>query len=99
MKNISYDQAIEILRNYNTILIDVQTESDYVKKHMINSINIPVEEINQKVNTIIKDKNQIVIVYCLKGIRSIAAYDMLKRLGYNNVYNIQGGIDSKRWSV
>ena len=52
MKNISYDQAIEILRNYNTILIDVQTESDYVKKHMINSINIPVEEINQKVNTI-----------------------------------------------
>lgn len=94
MKNISYDQAIEILRNYNTILIDVQTESDYVKKHMINSINIPVEEINQRVNKLIKDKNQIIIVYCLKGIRSVAAYDMLKRLGYNNVYNIQGGIDS-----
>ena len=35
MKNISYDQAIEMIRNYNTILIDVQTESDYAKKHMI----------------------------------------------------------------
>ena len=94
MKNISYDQAIEILRNYNAILIDVQTESDYGKKHMINSINIPVEDINQKINKVIKDKNKIIIVYCLKGIRSAAAYDMLKRLGYNNVYNIQNGIDS-----
>ena len=94
MKNISYNQAIEILRNYNTILIDVQTESDYEKKHMINSINVPVEEINRKITNMVKDKNQIIIVYCLKGIRSVAAYDMLKRLGYNNVYNIQGGIDS-----
>ena len=60
---------------------------------MINSINIPVEEINQKINKVIKDKNKIIIVYCLKGIRSEAASDMLKRLGYQNIYNIQGGID------
>lgn len=94
MKNISYDQAINILQNHKVILLDVQLESDYNKKHIAGSINIPVEEINKKVTGIIKDKNQTIIIYCLKGIRSVAAYDMLIRLGYNNIYNIQGGIEN-----
>lgn len=93
MKNISYNQAIELINLNNGILIDVQLKRDYEKKHLLGSINIPVEEINEKIKNIIKDKNQILIVYCLKGIRSEAAMDMLKRLGYNNVYNIQGGIE------
>ena len=93
MKNISYDQAINILQRNKVVLLDVQLESDYNKKHIVGSINIPVEEINKKALQIIKDKNQTIIVYCLKGIRSEAASDMLKRLGYKNIYNIQGGID------
>ena len=93
MKNISYDQAINILQNHKVILLDVQLESDYNKKHIAGSINIPVEEINKRAIKILKDKNQLIIVYCLKGIRSEAACDMLKRLGYQNIYNIQGGIN------
>ena len=94
MKNISYDQAINLMKNYNTIIIDVQLAIDYEKKHLKGSINIPVEEINQNINKFIKNKNEIIIVYCLSGVRSIAACDMLKRLGYNNLYNIQGGIEN-----
>ena len=93
MNNISYDQAIELINLNNVILLDVQKERDYQKKHLLGSINIPVEEIKEKVINVTPDKNQIIIVYCLKGIRSEAAVDMLKRLGYNNIYNIQGGIE------
>ena len=94
MNNISYDQAINLIRNYNVILLDVQTEIDYSKKHLSGSINIPVEKIKFAIEKIIKNKNEIIIVYCLSGIRSGAACDMLERLGYKNVYNIKGGIDS-----
>lgn len=94
MKNISYDQAMQLVKNYNAIMVDVQTESDYYKRHLSGSVNIPVEEINQRVVKLINDQNQFIIVYCSKGIRSMAAYDMLKRLGYKNIFNIQGGIDS-----
>ena len=75
-------------------MIDVQREEDYFQIHLPGSINIPVEEINQKIIKLVKNKNDTIIVYCLKGIRSTAACDMLKRLGYENIYNIQGGIDS-----
>lgn len=93
MNNISYDQAIELINLNNVILLDVQKERDYAKKHLLGSINIPVEEIKEKIKTMKIDKNQIIVVYCLKGIRSEAAVDVLKRLGYSNLYNIQGGIE------
>ena len=94
MNNISYDQAINLMKNFGVVLIDVQHYNDYQKKHLIGSINIPVEEINSKVETVIKNKNENIIVYCLSGIRSVAACDILNRLGYKNIYNIQGGIEN-----
>lgn len=94
MKNISYDQAISLIKLYNPVILDVQLRLDYPKRHLQGSINIPVENINNEINQVVINKNQMIIVYCLKGIRSETACDMLIRLGYNNIYNIEGGIDS-----
>lgn len=94
MRNISYDQAMYLMKIYNAVLIDVQLTLEYEKNHLTGSINIPIEEINKKIPKLILNKNQMIIVYCLKGIRSEAAVDMLERLGYNEVYNIQGGIEN-----
>lgn len=94
MKNVSYDQAINLVVNYNAKLIDTQLEEDYYKKHLQGSINIPVEQINEYAPYYLQNKNEIIVVYCLKGIRSIAATDMLERQGYVNVYNLQGGIEN-----
>ena len=92
MKNISYNQAINLLRNYKAILIDVQLEKDYYKRNLIGSINIPVEEIKNKIESLVKNKNDLIIVYCLSGIRSLAASYILSEMGYTNVFNIQNGI-------
>ena len=94
MKNVSYDQAINLVVNYNAKLIDTQLEEDYYKKHLQGSINIPVEQINEYAPYYLQNKNKKIVVYCLKGIRSIAATDMLERQGYVNVYNLQGGIEN-----
>ncbi len=93
MKNISYDQAMELLKIYQAKLIDTQTRYEYEKRHIVGSINIPVEEITEKAYQYFNDRNEVLVVYCLNGTRSIAACDMLQRLGYSNVFNIQGGID------
>lgn len=94
MKNISYDQAIKLVQKKNAILIDVQPKIDYNKKHIRNSINIPLEEIKKTVKRYIKNKNQTIILYCQKGIRSEVACDILEREGYINIYNIQNGIEN-----
>lgn len=93
MKNISYDQAMILVTKYNAKLIDTQLEEDYNKRHFRGSINIPVELINSRAYYYLNDKYELIVVYCLKGMRSVAAGDMLERLGFANVYNIRGGID------
>lgn len=92
MKNVSYDQAINLVNEYGAKLIDVQLENDYYRSHLYGSINIPVENIANEIANVTNSIDEVLVVYCLKGIRSVAACDILTRLGYINVYNIQGGI-------
>jgi rhodanese-related sulfurtransferase len=93
MKNVSYDQAINLVNEYGAKLIDVQLENDYYRSHLYGSINIPVENIANEIANVTNSIDEVLVVYCLKGIRSVAACDILTRLGYINVYNIQGGIE------
>lgn len=93
MKNVSYDQAINLVNEYGAKLIDVQLENDYYRSHLYGSINIPVENIADEIANVTNSIDEVLVVYCLKGIRSVAACDILTRLGYINVYNIQGGIE------
>ena len=93
MKNVSYDQAINLVNEYGAKLIDVQLENDYYRSHLYGSINIPVENIANEIANVTNSTDEVLVVYCLKGIRSVAACDILTRLGYINVYNIQGGIE------
>ena len=57
------------------------------------SVNIPVFDLNKNVTKII-NKDNIVIVYCSAGIRSKRAMEILKKQGYKNLYNIEGGIQN-----
>ena len=93
MKNVSYDQAINLVNEYGAKLIDVQLENDYYRSHLYGSINIPVENIANEIANVTNSIDEVLVVYCLKGIRSVATCDILTRLGYINVYNIQGGIE------
>lgn len=69
------------------IRIDVRTPEEYNSHHIEGAVNIPYEQITSKIGKITTDKNQLIGVYCLTGIRSQIAKQMLKGLGYTNVVN------------
>lgn len=73
----------EILSSDSYIIVDVRTEEEYNNSHVVGSINIPYDEID---NTLL-DKNKTIIVYCQSGNRSKIAYDNLISLGYD-VYDL-----------
>lgn len=74
----------EILDKNNYIVVDVRTTEEYNTSHVVNSINIPYDEIKSNINL---DKEKMILVYCESGTRSKIAYDMLKGLGYK-VYDL-----------
>ena len=92
---ITYIEAKELLKeNTNTVLLDVRSNQEYNEYHLDGAINIPLYELRMNVNNIILNKNNIIIVYCQTGGRSKKAVNILKKLGYTNIYEINGGIDN-----
>lgn len=70
----------QVLKEDNYIVIDVRTKEEYENGHVIQSINIPYDEIDENVNL---DKNKTILVYCKSGGRSHIAYEELVAQGFD----------------
>jgi NADPH-dependent 2,4-dienoyl-CoA reductase/sulfur reductase-like enzyme/rhodanese-related sulfurtransferase len=71
------------------LLIDVRRDDEYRAGKIANAINIPVDEIRNRLDEIPKDKT--IYIYCHAGMRGYLAQRILKQNGYTNVYNLSGG--------
>ena len=91
-KNINFEQAKQIIDNEQVIILDVRTEEEYITGHIPNSILIPLDELEERINEL-QDKSQKILVYCKSGRRSIIACEILDAYEYTNVYNIGGVVD------
>ncbi|MDX1651398.1 MAG: rhodanese-like domain-containing protein [Brumimicrobium sp.] len=76
----SYSQ----LKEEGAQIIDVRTREEFRQGHIKGSINLPLDELNGKINQLNKEK--AVITCCASGMRSGAAKRILKAKGFN-VYN------------
>ena len=70
----------EVLKENNYIIVDVRTKEEYDSSHVVGSINIPYDTIDENTDL---DKSKTIIVYCRSGKRSSIASETLKKLGYN----------------
>lgn len=92
--NIDYSDMQKMLReNKNIIVVDVRTRDEYMFNHLSGAINVPLQEISQKIERFVPNKDDIVIVYCEYGGRSKKALNKMNKMGYVNVYNLDGGIE------
>ena len=75
--------------NPELVLIDVRSPQEYAEGHMNGSICIPSYELSWKAKKILPNKKSVIVVYCEYGGRSRKAVNLLKTLGYENVYNLK----------
>ena len=93
-ENITIKEMLEILKtNSNAVLLDVRSSQEYIEGHIRGSINIPGYDIEKQAKNKL-NKDSIIIVYCSAGIRSKRAIQILEKLGYENLYNVEGGIEN-----
>lgn len=94
-KLITYIEAKELLKN-NTkaVLLDVRSIQEYNEYHLTGAICIPYYELQQRIQRVVTDKERLIIIYCQTGHRSDKAILLLEKLGYTNLYEIEGGIDN-----
>ena len=76
------------------LLIDVRSPQEYKESHLDGAINLPLYDIEQKAQEQIKSKDTHIIIYCQSGSRSRRAMQILRQEGYENLYEIKGGLDN-----
>ena len=80
-------------KNYEStpgaVLLDVRTPEEYREGHIPGSQNIPLHTID-KADSVIKNKDTPLYVYCHSGVRSSQAVGILQRMGYSRAVNIGG---------
>ena len=93
---ISQTQAKDIIDNgTGYVIVDARTSEEFSEGHIKNAINLDYEEVTQKAESLLPDKNQLILIYCRSGRRSKIAAESLCQLGYTNVKEFGGIIDWK----
>ena len=88
---ISTLEGVDLYGNSNNIFLDVRTLDEHKTISIPNSLIIPVQELESRVNELKKYKDQNIVVYCRSGNRSRTGTEILINNGYNAV-NLSGGI-------
>jgi len=92
--NITAEEAKQIMdTEEGYIILDVRTQEEYDEGHIPGAIVISHEEITEKAEKVLTDKEQLILVYCRSGRRSKIAAEALAELGYTNIKEFGGIID------
>ncbi len=96
LKDVSPEEAYELIQKRNGspdfIILDVRTPEEYKEGYIENALNINFysDEFNSELRKL--DKDKAYLIYCRSGGRSGRTLNMMKQLGFKEVYNIQGGM-------
>jgi rhodanese-related sulfurtransferase len=84
-------ELISTNRENDLVIIDVSTPQEYRDLHLEGAINVSLLSRFFKARLDVMDKGKTYVVYCKVGGRSKIAQKLMKRLGFQKVYNIIGG--------
>lgn len=96
VKSISADEAKTFIAGQGEgayTLLDVRQPGEYEAEHIPGAKLIPLPDLKDGRSQL--DARKPIVVYCASGGRSLAAAQLLSGLGFNEIYNLKGGI--KAW--
>jgi len=94
---VSLESALQHLAA-GALVIDVRSPGEFHADHVTGAINIPLNELGERLPREVKDKHQVILLHCLSGGRSAMAKQQALRLGYTNAFNL-GSLGRARSAV
>ena len=88
---IELENAKQVIEKEKPIIIDVRPAEIFVKTHIQNAKNIPLQELTQHKTALPNDKNAPILTVCQRGNTSIIGMVLLRSMGYTNVKSINKG--------
>jgi rhodanese-related sulfurtransferase len=87
-------EVTRLMNQGHALVIDVRDEKEFAAGHLPKARHIPLRELGNRLGEIGKYKDKPVIVTCRGGTRGGMACRFLRRSGFNNVFQLKGGVAS-----
>jgi rhodanese-related sulfurtransferase len=88
---------VQLMNRDKAVVIDVCEPDEFAKGHVIGSKNVPLGQLEAKLPQVVKNKSTQVVMVCQVGARSARAAAAARKLGYENVQSLSGGL--KAWQA
>ena len=93
VSSVSAQEAITLINKQNALVVDIRSQDEYKKGHIVNSKNITQSQITDgKFSEIENHKDMPIILVCETGHRSSGAGGKLSKAGFTQVYNLLAGM-------
>ena len=87
---VSSEQAVSLINKQNALVVDVRAQKDFKRVRIANSVNIPANEIQNRLGEL--SKARTIIVVDNSGNMSAAASKLLRGVGFTKVYVLDSGL-------
>ena len=84
-------ETTRLMNTGNALILDIRATGEFGGGRIPKSKNIPLAEIDKRIDEIAKFKDKPVVVTCGTTTRAGAAMRLLKQRGFSDVYQLQGG--------
>ncbi|HUW51180.1 MAG TPA: rhodanese-like domain-containing protein [Sulfuricella sp.] len=91
VKDVGMMEATQLINHQNAVVLDVREDSEFYAGHIPHSVHVPLGQLARHPE-VEKYKSRPIIAICRSGMRSGHACRVLRKNGFEQVYNLSGGI-------
>ena len=94
--SVSANEAVQLMNRDKAVVVDVCSPEEYAGGHITGAKSVPLGDLEQKLGGVAKNKASPLVMVCASGMRSRRAVAVAKKLGYEKVYTLAGGMGAWR---
>jgi len=94
VKGVGSAQATQLLNRQDAVLLDVREPKEYEGGRLPHAIHIPLSQLDARATELAKLAARPIVIYCNTGNRSRMAASKVGKVGFKDIYSLDGGIDA-----
>ncbi len=87
VENTVEENEVEAVDNNTPLIVDVRTPGEFSSGAYPDAVNIPLDQLESRIDELGDNKDREITVYCASGARSSYAMQYLQQIGFTNVEN------------
>lgn len=90
------NEVVQLMNRDKAVVVDICGADEFAAGHVVGAKNIPLDQLEAKLAGAVKNKATPVVLVCASGMRSKRALAVAKKLGFENVRSLSGGMGAWR---